>query len=120
MSSRKPAPIVSCEYCKWKGSARGLFTHVRLSHPGIETKPPVAKLVHPLSDRQSISGTSIKRPRKRYSSEIEKEVIDVTLTTLGIMFAIKVLQSLTPNQKHILQSEGINPSKVVTALGKIQ
>jgi hypothetical protein len=32
----KPAQIVKCPHCTWKGSARGLFGHVKLSHPGHE------------------------------------------------------------------------------------
>ena len=32
----KPAQIVKCPHCDWKGSARGLFGHVKLSHPGNE------------------------------------------------------------------------------------
>jgi len=32
----KPAQIVKCPHCDWKGSARGLFGHVKLSHPGHE------------------------------------------------------------------------------------
>jgi hypothetical protein len=31
-----PAQIVKCPHCAWKGSARGLFGHVRLTHPGKE------------------------------------------------------------------------------------
>ena len=29
---RKPAQIVKCPDCEWKGSARGLFSHARLLH----------------------------------------------------------------------------------------
>jgi len=36
---RKAATIVKCPHCTRTLSARGLFTHVRLSHPGITTKP---------------------------------------------------------------------------------
>ena len=38
-SERKPAVTVKCKYCDWTGSSRGLFTHVRLGHPGISKKP---------------------------------------------------------------------------------
>lgn len=114
MSSRKPAPIVKCEHCSWKGSARGLFTHVRLSHPGITSKPPIASLKHPLDINNKTIGSTSKR--KRYRSSIDD---DALLNVFGIMLAIKVLESLTDSQKQTLQREGINPSKVVTALGKI-
>ena len=116
MSSRKPAPIVSCEYCKWKGSARGLFTHVRLSHPGIEKKPPVSKLVHPLSESQSISGTNTKRKRKRYG---ESSIDGDTMSLLFIVGIIaKIIEALPPREQKTLQREGINPS-YVRSLGSI-
>jgi len=31
-----PATQVKCPHCSWKGSARGLFGHVRFVHPGKE------------------------------------------------------------------------------------
>lgn len=44
--NRKPAPIVKCPYCTHKGSARGLFAHIRLAHPNEGyVKPPVSKKV---------------------------------------------------------------------------
>jgi hypothetical protein len=109
-SSRKPAPIVSCEYCNWKGSARGLFTHVRLSHPGIDKKPPIAQLVHPLDNSRSISGTKVKRKRKRYGESNEAEGTALMLLAVGII--VKMIEALPPTSKKILQSEGINSSYV--------
>jgi hypothetical protein len=32
-----PAQKVQCPHCAWQGSARGLFTHVRLGHPDKDT-----------------------------------------------------------------------------------
>ncbi len=48
-TSRKATTIVKCPYCDHTGSSRGLFTHVRLSHPGIEEKPKTSTkiTVHP-------------------------------------------------------------------------
>mgnify|MGYP006269821515 FL=1 len=31
-SNRRPAEIVKCPHCNWKGSARGLHSHCRLLH----------------------------------------------------------------------------------------
>lgn len=33
---RAPAKVTKCPHCKWTGSARGLFSHVRLAHGGKE------------------------------------------------------------------------------------
>jgi hypothetical protein len=118
MTTRKPAPIVKCEHCNWKGSARGLFTHVRLSHPGISTKPPTATLEHPLDVDRKTSIGNVKRKRKRYQSELEKDVDEVAMLALGLALVVKVLDYL-PVRK-TLQREGINPNLVVKALGKVQ
>jgi len=118
MTSRKPAPIVKCEHCNWNGSARGLFTHVRLSHPGISTKPPTATLQHPLDiDRKSSIG-SVKQKRKRYPSEFDDTMNEVAMLTLGLALVVKVLEYLPVKQT--LQREGINPNQIVKALGKVQ
>ena len=120
MTSRKPAPIVKCEHCNWKGSARGLFTHVRLSHPGISTKPPTATFEHPLDvDRKSTVGYVKPKRKRKYNSEDSSELLDGALVAIGVAFAIKLLQSLPNTQKRTLQREGINLNQVVTALGKI-
>jgi len=46
---RKAATIVKCPHCTRTLSARGLFTHVRLSHPGITAKPKTSTRIvaHP-------------------------------------------------------------------------
>jgi hypothetical protein len=33
---RIPAKKTKCPHCNWIGSARGLFGHVRMKHPGME------------------------------------------------------------------------------------
>ena len=33
---RNPAKKTKCPHCNWIGSARGLFGHVRMKHPGME------------------------------------------------------------------------------------
>jgi len=35
-TERAPAKLTKCPHCKWTGSARGLFSHVRLTHGGKE------------------------------------------------------------------------------------
>jgi hypothetical protein len=46
---RKSANIVKCPHCPRTMSSRGLFTHVRLAHPGITAKPKTSTriVVHP-------------------------------------------------------------------------
>lgn len=46
---RKSATIVKCPHCSRTMSARGLFTHVRLAHPGITQKPKTSTRIvaHP-------------------------------------------------------------------------
>ena len=48
-SPRKSATIVKCPHCSRTMSARGLFTHVRLAHPGITQKPKTSTRIvaHP-------------------------------------------------------------------------
>lgn len=33
---RAAAKVTKCPHCKWTGSARGIFSHVRLAHSGKE------------------------------------------------------------------------------------
>ena len=35
-TERAPAKVAKCPHCNWTGSARGLFSHVRLTHGGKE------------------------------------------------------------------------------------
>ena len=66
---RAPAKIVSCPYCNHKGSTRGLFTHVRLAHPGITSKPPISEKHHPYS-LGSIPIKTAKTKRQQKFAEI--------------------------------------------------
>jgi hypothetical protein len=47
--TRKPTAVVKCPHCSHTGSARGLFTHVRLAHPTIAEKPKTSTRItaHP-------------------------------------------------------------------------
>jgi hypothetical protein len=65
---RKPAQIVKCPSCNWMGSARGLFSHHRLSHKDNNLISTKAKLIkqHPhaikINNKSSnvIKGVDIK------------------------------------------------------------
>jgi len=47
--TRKATAVVKCPHCSHTGSARGLFTHVRLAHPSIAEKPKTSTKItaHP-------------------------------------------------------------------------
>jgi hypothetical protein len=67
---RASAQIVKCPHCSHTGSSRGLFTHIRLAHPGIESKPPKSVKTHPYainntSSIGSVETKSIKRKKKQ-------------------------------------------------------
>ena len=109
-TTRKPAPIVKCQYCKWQGSSRGLFTHVRLSHPAISEVPPNSKRVHPLN----ILSSTIKKPIKpAFVGRITKDNYGALL--------INAFMELVQDQKfhEILKREGVNSKRVNSALGRI-
>jgi len=118
MTSRKPAPIVRCQHCNWKGSARGLFTHVRLSHPAISEKPPIAVLKHPLDIDTKTSIGNSKPKRKHYTSTLNDTSETITLLAISLSLVMKVLDYLPVRET--LQREGINPNRVAKALGKLQ
>lgn len=81
--TRKPAPIVQCPHCNWKGSARGLFTHVRLGHPNKGyAKPPVSKQVsvHPYAcdgNKPSfVSGDKLSVEEQKLYNKLYQEVLN--------------------------------------------
>jgi hypothetical protein len=86
ISERKAAPIVKCKYCDWKGSARGLFAHVRLGHPGIKEKPPV--MSHPLDINKpssSIGSLPIKKNKGRKSHNISLEDMAIAAFVIWLL-----------------------------------
>ena len=112
-NKRKPAMIVKCPHCDWNGSARGLFTHVRLSHPKIAEKPKTATKInaHPYD----INGLGhVKEKIHR----IEKKALKQGEYDWLINIAVKVLEN-------IMIENGITlPSKVgkpySSAIGQIE
>lgn len=83
-STRKPAPVVKCPYCDWKGSARGIFTHVRLGHPNEGyVKPPVSKKVsiHPYAcdgnNPSFMSGGGLTKEEQVLYKKMYNQVLDV-------------------------------------------
>lgn len=97
-TERSPAPIVKCPHCNHQGSSRGLFTHIRLAHPNIESKPPKSVKMHPYAVNQgnigSIDVKPMKRKKKRASvsglTQTEEALIGILLPILAD-FTIKWL-----------------------------
>lgn len=129
---RKPAPIVKCPHCNWKGSARGLFTHVRMAHPAINTKPPTAKFEHPLDVKNDLFSSrvsnfiKVNRDTKKSNSRFaavrgipitKEEQTDFITTAILVPLFIHIFSQ--PDIKEILTSEGVNPKRLLVALGKI-
>lgn len=122
--TRKPAAVVKCPHCnKWQGSSRGLFTHVRMAHPGINEKPPTIRKEHPLD---ILSGLKTKNKpllinSKFYTTKMQpitkRDKEDILTVAVLIPLFIHIFNQ--PDIKDILTSEGVNPKRLITALGKI-
>ena len=100
-NSRKPAMVVKCPHCKWEGSARGIYTHVRLSHPTIAEKPKTAtKIVAHPYDIKGLGHVKDKIHR------LDKANHNDWVNLLVVPLAIKIFEEL-------LVTNGIKlPSKV--------
>jgi hypothetical protein len=89
---RKPAVTVKCKYCEWKGSSRGLFTHVRLAHPGISKKPESTKKYeyHPLDvnvqKRPQIDIYNKYEKSKKHIPSTEEQILTICLKALTMYF----------------------------------
>lgn len=122
-----PAPIVKCPHCKWQGSARGLFTHVRLAHPGISEKPMFQRDFYKNNLFNGPAGVSgikltpndmarLKNPVKY--APLSKEA-KADFLALAVVVPTLIYIFSQPDIKNILKSEGVNSKRVITALGKI-
>lgn len=80
MSKRAPAQTVKCPHCDHTGSARGLFTHIRLAHPGIASKPPISRNEHPYAIGSSVAKALDKKAPKTQKQSVE----EVLITTISM------------------------------------
>ena len=87
-STRRPAEIVKCPYCTWKGSARGLHSHCRLLH-GKNIKDAKEIKVNPYA----INKESIKTIKKKSSigSIYDKKYSDTPLENILIIIGLSIL-----------------------------
>ena len=97
---RKSAPIVKCPHCSHTGSARGLFTHVRLAHPSIAEKPKTSTKItaHPYD----VKGLGHVKDRIH---RIEQKSLKGGEYDWLVTLAIGVIEK-------IMESNGLLPSKV--------
>ena len=85
---RKPAQIVKCPDCEWKGSARGLFSHARLMHN--------KRIVD--AREVAVNPYSIKQPTNRRKSigSVKNEMpmtAEQTLLVIGTALVLKWLSN---------------------------
>jgi len=111
--SRKATVIVKCPHCNHTGSSRGLFTHVRLSHPGITEKPKTSTriAVHPY-DVKGLGHV------KDTIHRIEKKSIKQSEYDWLIKIAAGVVERIMVNNGMILQSKFEKP--IHRGIGKVE
>jgi hypothetical protein len=87
-----PATQVKCPHCDWKGSARGLFGHVRFVHPGKENsvKTNLRAQRNPYSLERGPALSGIQNQRKASN----KPVNDISLETVGIALLVGTVLKL--------------------------
>jgi hypothetical protein len=84
-NDRKAAEVVKCPYCDHTGSARGLFSHVRLAHQGknVNTRKEWLKNPYAIGKQPKLAAAEAQmeliKNKKKYSSN--SEIIgDILLT----------------------------------------
>jgi len=111
--TRKATAVVKCPYCSHTGSARGLFTHVRLSHPTIAEKPKTSTKItaHPY-DINGLGHVKDKIHR------IEKKTLPKGEYDWLISIATKLLERIMIENGLILPSKVGKPYS--SAIGQIE
>jgi hypothetical protein len=114
---RKSATIVKCPHCPRTMSARGLFTHVRLSHPGIIAKPKTSTRIvaHPYDVKglarhnETLKLIKAKTPKVPY--------VDPWMNLLSKVIE-KIITQEFAKYKIPLQSAFINSSSAIGSIPK--
>lgn len=109
-TTRKATAIVKCPHCDHTGSARGLFSHVRMSHPGVIEKPKTATkiMAHPYD----IKGMGHVKDRIH---RIEKSALKKTDQDWIVVLVIGLIEKIML-ENGLLPSKGYKPS----AIGSIE
>ena len=93
-----PATQVKCPHCEWKGSARGLFGHVRFSHPGrensVKTNLRAQRNPYSLDHKSSISG--IQKSKKPIQTNLGIEEVGVAFL---VITALKLIDEYFKTQE---------------------
>jgi hypothetical protein len=92
-SEREPAKIAKCPHCKWTGSARGLFSHVRLAHGGKEHSLKI-RAENPYlieKSKPKVLGSVINKKRRVNN--------DDWLETLIVACIVRAIESYNQSQK---------------------
>jgi hypothetical protein len=113
---RAPAKRVKCPYCEHKGSARGLFSHIRLMHPKLlEKSRELTRETreHPCDDVKN----TIKRVKARLNGRTHKTPVDPWIS-LSITIAALVVTHYLNKQS---QSRGVDksPSETNNEIAKV-
>ena len=113
-----PAQKVQCPHCAWQGSARGLFTHVRLAHPEVDTSSVktrgkrITKSIttnpHAIGSNKPVATSSRLRSEDPFNTrewrEYEREnMIEAAGMKILWNVAIKLAEMYTPAVTHLGQ-----------------
>jgi hypothetical protein len=70
-TERAAAKVTKCPHCNWTGSARGLFSHVRLAHSGKEHSLNIRKENPYLLEKSKPKALGALLKRKEEKDELE-------------------------------------------------
>ena len=84
-TERAAAKIAKCPHCNWTGSARGLFSHVRLSHGGKEHSLKIRKENPYLLEKSKpkvLGGVISKKHRIEEQADLEEFIMKCILKVI--------------------------------------
>ena len=84
-TERAPAKVAKCPHCNWTGSARGLFSHVRLTHGGKEHSLNIRKENPYLIEKSKpkvLGGIISKKHRLEEKNELEVFITSIVLKVM--------------------------------------
>ena len=114
---RKATAIVKCPHCPRTCSARGLYQHVRMSHPGITAKPKSSTRIvaHPYDVKGLARHTETLNAIKKGAPKVAP--VDPWVTLICGVIA-KVIEQQFGKYQIPLQSKFINSSSAIGSIPK--